>query len=67
MCIGKNYGAVPDDRVVWVWDLASGSCLTTLLLPHTAQCLEGTADGIVALGMGSEVLVLALEPAFRRF
>ncbi|MFE5086965.1 hypothetical protein ACFRFN_43020, partial [Streptomyces mirabilis] len=54
------------DRTVRVWDLITGSCLTTLTLPHRAQCVEISADATVVLGMGYEVIVLTLEPVFRR-
>ncbi|MGW3246548.1 hypothetical protein [Streptomyces sp. NPDC001070] len=55
-----------DDGFLLVWDLATGTCLTTFRLPAAVRAVTFTADGTVVAGFGHEVAALSLEPLIRR-
>ena len=54
------------DRTARVWDLATASCQTTLAFPDALNCVAIAANGTVVLGMGHEVIALALASSIWR-
>ncbi|MFF2190494.1 hypothetical protein [Streptomyces sp. NPDC058155] len=54
------------DGALRVWDLTTGSCLTTYRLPAVPSATAVTPDGTVVLGVGHDLVVLSLAPLFRR-
>ncbi|MFB8031734.1 hypothetical protein ACFC5Z_02005 [Streptomyces sp. NPDC056004] len=53
-------------KAVCVWDLINRSCRATFQLPDETNAVVATADGTVVLGVGYDVVVLALKPLIRR-
>jgi WD40 repeat protein len=47
---------------VRVWDLATGTCLTTFHCPAPVEAVAVTDDATVVVGFGHEVATLSLTP-----